>query len=221
MSADVNDLAVSAPSRAERTEQKIVAAARDLFVERGYQGTTLSDVAAAAGVSDRTIYVRFASKAELMKRVVDVAVVGDTAHVPLADRDWVAVLMNAPTLEERLTAESTGVADLMHRVAPVQAVAMQAEGEEPLLAAAAQAARIDTMKQGGAFWRKLYADGLLHPEVDLDWVIPTVALLANSETYIHMTRTLGWTMEDYRSWRYRTWLHFATTPSAVGRSAQS
>ena len=50
--------------RAEATEARIVAAATELFVQRGYRGTTMSDVAQQAGASDRTVYVRFATKAD-------------------------------------------------------------------------------------------------------------------------------------------------------------
>jgi hypothetical protein len=143
--------------------------------------------------------------------------VGDTRPVRLALRDWVDVLMNAPTLEERLAADAAGTAELMDRTAPVLAVAMQAEGDEPLLAAAAQAAREDTLRAGRRFWEKLHADGLMHPDVDLEWVIGTAALLANAETYVHMTRTLRWTREEYARWRHRTWWHLATVPSPAAR----
>jgi AcrR family transcriptional regulator len=213
VTSDVNTPKTGGAARAQRTEQRIVSAARQLFVERGYRGTTLSDVAKGAGVSDRTIYVRFASKAELLKRVIDVAVVGDSKQVRLADRDWVGVLMNAPTLEERLAADAAGTAQLMERIAPVFAVAMQAVGEEPLIAADTQAAREETLRQGRAFWEKLYADGLMNPDVDLEWVVATSALLANAETYVHMTLTLRWTRDEYERWRYRTWRHLATVPA--------
>jgi AcrR family transcriptional regulator len=203
----------AASSRAARTEQRIVAAARDLFVERGYRGTTLSDVAHAAGVADRTIYVRFATKAELLKRVVDVAVVGDTDAVPLADREWVSLMLAAPTLEERLSADAEGSAVLLERVAPVLAVAIQAEPDEPLIAAAFQAAREDTHRQVRRFWESLAEAGLMHPDADVAWVSDTTALLANAETYLHMTRTLRWSTDDYRAWRLRTWRHFACVAS--------
>jgi AcrR family transcriptional regulator len=217
MPPNVNSSQPAGLTRAERTEQRIIAAARKLFVERGYRGTTLSDVAKAAGVADRTIYVRFATKAELLKRVVDVAVVGDTLPVRLADRDWVSVVMTAPTLDERLAADAAGTAELMDRIAPVLRVAMQAEGEERVIAEAAQAAREDTLRQVRAFWEKLHADGLMHRDADLEWVVATSALLANAETYVHMTRTLRWTPAEYQRWRYRTWWHLATTPMPSGR----
>lgn len=47
----------------------------------------------------------------------------------------------------------------------------------------------------------------------LDWEVATAALLANAETYVHMTRTLRWTPEEYARWRRRTWRHLATVPS--------
>lgn len=50
--------------------QELVAAALDLFVERGYAATRLEDVAAAAGVSKGTVYLYFANKEELFKTVV-------------------------------------------------------------------------------------------------------------------------------------------------------
>nr|WP_276554100.1 TetR/AcrR family transcriptional regulator [Cupriavidus gilardii] len=48
----------------------MVAAALELFVERGYAATRLEDVAAAAGVSKGTVYLYFANKKELFKTVV-------------------------------------------------------------------------------------------------------------------------------------------------------
>jgi hypothetical protein len=138
--------------------------------------------------------------------------VGDTRPTALVHRDWVLTLMNAPTLHERLVADAAGTADLMQRLAPLLAVAMQAEADEPVIAAAAQAARESTLAQVRAFWEKLRADGLMHPDTDVDWVVATSGLLANAETYVHMTRTIRWTPAEYERWRYRTWLHLATHP---------
>ena len=216
MSVAVNPPA--AGSRAERTERRIVDAAAELFVTRGYRGTTLSDVAKAAEVSDRTVYVRFESKADLLKRVVDVAVVGDTQAIDLVHRDWVLTAMSAPTLEERVAADAAGTAELMARIAPVRAVALQVEADEPVIAAAGQAAREATYAQVRAFWEKVRADGLMDPGADLEWVITTSALLGNAETYLHMTRTIRWTPAEYEQWRRRTWLHLATTPAPAAWS---
>lgn len=199
--------------RSQATQERLIAAAGRLFVEKGYRATTLADVAQAAGVAPRTVYVRFGTKALLFHRVMDVAVVGDTAPVDLAHRDWVLHSLTAPTLAERLGAQSAGVADLFSRLGPLMPVAHEAALDDPGLAAAAQAAREDTTAQLAAWWRRAAEDGLLHPGVDLDWVIATSALLGSADTYVLMTRILPWGVAEYRDWRHRTWWHLATTPS--------
>jgi AcrR family transcriptional regulator len=50
--------------------QELLAAALDLFVERGFAATRLDDVAARAGVSKGTLYLYFENKEELFKAVV-------------------------------------------------------------------------------------------------------------------------------------------------------
>ena len=55
--------------KAERPAE-LLAAALELFVEKGYAGTRLDDVAARAQVSKGTLYLYFANKEDLFKAVV-------------------------------------------------------------------------------------------------------------------------------------------------------
>jgi AcrR family transcriptional regulator len=52
-----------------------MAAALDLFVEKGFVGTRLEDVAARAGVSKGTLYLYFDSKEALFKAVIQEGIV--------------------------------------------------------------------------------------------------------------------------------------------------
>jgi AcrR family transcriptional regulator len=56
--------------RKDARPQELLAAALDLFVERGFASTRLEDVAKRAGVSKGTLYLYFANKEELFKAVV-------------------------------------------------------------------------------------------------------------------------------------------------------
>lgn len=56
--------------RKDARPQELLAAALDLFVEKGYAATRLDDVAACAGVSKGTLYLYFANKEDLFKAVV-------------------------------------------------------------------------------------------------------------------------------------------------------
>lgn len=64
----------SAPWQEERkaaTRARILAAAQELFRERGYAQTSIEDISAAAGVGVRTIYLHFRSKAAIMLAYFD------------------------------------------------------------------------------------------------------------------------------------------------------
>ncbi len=56
--------------RKDARPQELLAAALDLFVEKGFALTRLEDVARRAGVSKGTLYLYFANKEELFKAVV-------------------------------------------------------------------------------------------------------------------------------------------------------
>ncbi|MGW0479216.1 TetR family transcriptional regulator [Nonomuraea sp. NPDC003214] len=51
---------------AAETRKRLLRAAADAFAERGYDGTRVADIAAAAGVSNGALYAHFGSKAELL-----------------------------------------------------------------------------------------------------------------------------------------------------------
>lgn len=48
------------------TRERLLTAAATVFAERGYDGTRVADIAAAAGVSNGALYAHFDSKAELL-----------------------------------------------------------------------------------------------------------------------------------------------------------
>lgn len=54
----------------QQTRERILAAARQLFVQRGYEGATIRDIAKAAGMSTGAVFASFADKAELFDEIV-------------------------------------------------------------------------------------------------------------------------------------------------------
>ena len=57
-------------SAAERREQ-LIAIARELFAERGFEGTSVEEIAARAGVSKPVVYEHFGGKDGAYAVVVD------------------------------------------------------------------------------------------------------------------------------------------------------
>jgi TetR/AcrR family transcriptional repressor of mexJK operon len=60
--------------RITRSRALIMAAATQVFLEQGYPGTSVDDIAAAAGVSKRTVYNVFVDKEQLFRAIIGDAI---------------------------------------------------------------------------------------------------------------------------------------------------
>ena len=68
------DTPVRAPTRRalakQQTRGKVLAAARRLFSEQGYEGATIRDIAAAAGMSTGAVFANFTDKSDLFREIM-------------------------------------------------------------------------------------------------------------------------------------------------------
>jgi AcrR family transcriptional regulator len=201
------------------TEQRILAAATQLFLADGYLATTLEDVARRAQVGARTVYVRFGTKGALFKRVVDVAIVGDTEPVDVLGRDWMQLALTAPTAAERLAAAAAAGRQIMQRTGALFAVAQQAAAVEPLIAEAWQQGREQSRYAQEVFWTRMAQDGLVDPGTDLTWIIDTASVIGAAETYLLITRLTSWDLDAYEDWLRTTLTRLVSAPgTAAARS---
>src|SRR5512147_2966019 len=63
----------------QQTRAKVLAAARRLFSEEGYEGATIRDIAAAAGMSTGAVFANFTDKSDLFREIMltDMAALGE------------------------------------------------------------------------------------------------------------------------------------------------
>ena len=59
-----------APASPPRTRDRVLAEAARLFARQGFRGTTIEDLGAACGISGPALYKHFASKDELLSRLL-------------------------------------------------------------------------------------------------------------------------------------------------------
>jgi len=64
----------------QQTRAKVLAAARRLFSEQGYEGATIRDIAAAAGMSTGAVFANFSDKSDLFREIMitDMAALADS-----------------------------------------------------------------------------------------------------------------------------------------------
>ena len=82
--------------RTERKRQAILTAARAAFLEHGYAGTSMDQIAAAASVSKQTVYKHFADKDRLFESVI-------TGDISDAEQQSRAVLDALPDSDDLAT----------------------------------------------------------------------------------------------------------------------
>jgi AcrR family transcriptional regulator len=70
------------------TKDEIVAAARHLFRERGFAGTSMQDLADRVGLKKASLYSRFASKEALVTEVLELALRETLDTAEAESEDW-------------------------------------------------------------------------------------------------------------------------------------
>ena len=84
MLADANTNSVASKHKLPANERRaaILAAAIDLFAQKGFRGTTTRELAALVGVSEPVLYQHFATKSDLYTAIVDHMIAELTAEAP-------------------------------------------------------------------------------------------------------------------------------------------
>jgi AcrR family transcriptional regulator len=114
------------------TRLSVIEAAKALFIEQGYPGTTLESVADAADVPLPTLYRLFGSKRALLTAVLETAFVGDDEPVAFVDRPAVQAALSQSDPSELLAAFAAIARDFMERssaILHVLATAAQVDAE--------------------------------------------------------------------------------------------
>ena len=112
-----SDLATSPPGLRERkrqqTRERLSRAAMALFLERGFEATTLDDIAAAAEVSRRSFFHYFASKEDVVFAWHEEITAALIAAVAARPRD-----------ESMLAAAENAISAMARQLEPDEAIAM-------------------------------------------------------------------------------------------------
>ncbi len=186
--------------QARQNRRSVVEAARRLFLERGYAGTTVPAVAAAAGVSTETVYKAFANKAGILKAVFDVAIVGDHEPIPMLQREWVQRNLAEPDPRRKLIMYGEHLAAAGPRAAAVQLLAREAAASDPEAARVWDQMVAERLIGMTHFARHLHEGGHLRADVSVDEARDVLWTYNSVELYDLLVLQRGWAAERYGRW---------------------
>lgn len=186
--------------QAASTRSAILDAARRLYPERGYAGTTVAAIAAAAGVAAITVYSTFGSKRSLLQQLIHIAITGDEDPSPIIERDEPRAVMTLTDQRAQIRAFAESIAAIMERVAPLLAVLADASRTEPDMAGQYD----DTLRERRRSMREVAVaiarNGPLREGVSVDRAAETIWALTSAEMVLLLTQRLGWSRLQYTGW---------------------
>jgi AcrR family transcriptional regulator len=190
------------PLRAEQaseTRRRTLAAARELFLTRGYGGTTIAAVAEAAGVSPDTIYVSLGGKRGLLEGVVEQASADPDDPVQRDQQRRREAIGSLADLHARLR-ELIGLScETLARTSPVHAVIRGAADGHPF-AAELRARALDTRLRIQADNVRTYLASGLRDGLSVEDAAEHYSALLSPELYHLLTVERGWSLARYRGW---------------------
>ncbi len=179
--------------QAAETRAAVLAAAAQLFGDRGWAATGMRDVARAAGVAVETVYASFRSKSDLLMAAIDVGVVGDPEPVPLDQRPEFTAL-GSGARQERARAAARLVTGIHQRTAGVHLALREAAASDAELARRLRAGELRrriSVEQGASL---VTGRAVTREECDGLWAVLAV------EVYQLLTELRGWTSQQYETW---------------------
>ena len=190
----------SGQARTRLARAAVVQAARTLFLERGYAGTTVEAISDLSDVPPATVYRLFSSKLGILQALLDVSIAGDDEAAPLEDRPYVRTLLADPDPRNQLSGFAGITCGIMSRTEPVYRILVSAAGSDPD-AAALLAEQTRHRQRGQAqIARVLARAGALRPKLREREAADIIHALMSPEVYRLLVSDRGWHPERYEQW---------------------
>ncbi len=175
-------------------------AAHDLLLEHGYARTSITDIAAAAGVARPTVLSVFGTKAALLHAVIDQAMAGGDEPVPVAEHPWFRPVWSATTPEECLDAYAHVCLLIGRRSAAIIEVVRRAADDGPEIAALFDEHQLNRRTGASTIVARVRTLGPLAPGLTRARAADLLWLFNDSGHYRALVLKSGWSERAYERW---------------------
>jgi AcrR family transcriptional regulator len=183
--------------QAIRTRDRMLDAAHTLFMEQGYDDTTIRQVAAAAGVAVQTVYFTFGNKPRLLSEVQDRVILGNAPSERWTEQPWAAELRSETDPRRLIDLFVEVDSQIKRRVSPF-ITRLGAALPNDTSQAAARDARRDVFF--GTVIDRLHQLGALRPGLSRDRALDILRVVDSLHAYVELTQRRGWSDEEWRAW---------------------
>jgi AcrR family transcriptional regulator len=196
--------------QATQTRLRIIQAARELFVAKGYGRTTIAEIAVSAGVAVETVYAAFGNKSTLLRQVWYVSFRGDEEDVRLLHRPEIRAVLDEQDLATRFNKHAAVVTGVFRRIAPLLAALHGAAGSEP--AAAALLAEWDEGRRDACATYAAAAAATKQLAVSEAECRDVLAATMDGALWQRLVAESGWPDERFAAWLGKLWTSMLVKP---------
>jgi len=195
--------AYESPRRREQaraTRHAVLEAARALFIERGYVGTTIEAIAARANVAPETVYAVFGTKRSLLSELVDVSIAGGDEAPPILDQDWVQQIRDEPDPHRRVRLLASHGRSILERRAAVDEVVRGAASADPEIASLRELGKAQRFAGQRELLRMVLGAAGLRQGMDLKTAADVLYAIGSPETYRLLVVDRAWSGPRFERW---------------------
>ena len=184
--------------QAARTRARILDAAAELFLDRGYARTTMKDIAERADVARDTVHAIFGSKARVLTALIDLRLVPDAGVDNITQRADALAIRDEPDQRKQIELFANFIAGISTGIRPVFEILRTASAVEPEMAKVFEEMDRYRMINMQTYTKWIAARGPLRVSTrragEMIWAI------ASPDVSRMLCEEIGWTESQHARW---------------------
>jgi AcrR family transcriptional regulator len=186
--------------QAQATAQAILDAAQTLFERDGFASTSMAAIAQSAGVSQKTVYLHFDTKARLLRELWNTRLRGASDGVPVGEQPWFRAVLDEPDPERQLRLNTRNSRTVKERAAALLAVIREAAPTDPEIGTLWSRIQTEFHANQLKVAESLAAKGALRPPLDAAAAADILWSLNDPYLFDALTTTRKWSADRYEQW---------------------
>jgi AcrR family transcriptional regulator len=184
--------------QAARTRARILDAAAELFLERGYARTTTKDIAELAGVARDTVHATFGTKARVLTALIDLRLVPDSSVTNVTARADAQAVKDEVDQRRQIELFASFITGISTQLRPVFEILRTASAVEPEMGDVFDEMDRFRMKNMHTYAKWIAARGPLRVSTKKAGEI--IWTLASPDVGRMLCDELGWTQAQHARW---------------------
>lgn len=178
------------------TQQLVLDAARDLFLDQGYGTTTIETISARAGVAVSTVYSIYKNKRGILKAI------REAWHLESEQREIYNLALQEPDPQRRMELAASATRRQWETGAAMMSIYNSAAAVD--VEAAAELKEALTRRRNNLTHFIAETVPMLRPSLSLEWAAAIYLALTRAEVYQELVGVFNWSPDDYEIWLAQT-----------------